>query len=101
MKKFFKKYWLECIFFGLAVICDAWMDHISFRFPRDSGFFSVHTTDTIDAWHLAKYLHWLFIILAVLRVRNIYEKSKWYGFILLCSINLLFHETFLHIFFKR
>ena len=53
------------MFFSLAVALDASMDYIHFQKPVDSGFWSIHTTDTWDAWHIAKKIKWACIVLAI------------------------------------
>jgi len=49
------KYTFEFCFLGIGFIFLAVMDFINFQFPKDSGFFSLHTKGSrFDAWHLSK-----------------------------------------------
>ena len=104
MKKFFKKYWhvvLTFLLFGIAAALDPIMDHINFRFPHDSGFWSIHTNDQIDAWHIAKKIKWTLLIICVVGVKRVLHKSGKILFVTFALINYIFHEVLLHKILKR
>ncbi len=93
IRRAFRLYWLRTLLLALAVICDAAMDYFNFQRPYDSGFWSLHTEDTADAWHWIKKLKWLFVIVAIYGL-------NWFV-VLGGFINLFFHELFYHKIFKR
>lgn len=104
MKKFIKKYWHVCLaflLFGIAVFLNGFMDHINFRFPKDSGFWSIHTTDEIDAWHISKKIMWAIIIIGFIGVKKVCSKIGRFVFVVYALINYIVHEYVLHRLFKK
>ncbi len=102
--RFIKKYWnviLTFFLFGVAVFLDAFMDHIGFRFPRDSGFWSVHTNDQIDAWHISKKIMWAINIIGYIGVKRVCTRIGRIWFVSGALINYIIHETALHKIFKK
>lgn len=93
IKEFWLQYWLPIICIIIASISDGVMDHINFRYPYDSGFWSIHTTDTLDAWHTIKKIKWAAIIIGMVRVGGV--------MVVLSVLNLIFHELVLHKILRR
>jgi len=81
------------IFFALASFTKGFMDYIHFQRPLNSGYFSIHTKDTRDAWHDGSRLMWFFIAVGMIGV-SLY-------LLLFAFINYLVHELSYHEIFKR
>ena len=98
MIKTIKENWWVLLFFTLAVIADALMDHILFDLPWDNGFWSLHTeASKIDAWHMTKLLKWLFIVFAIVGK----DRLKYHILWVFAAINVLFHELVLKSILRR
>lgn len=94
MKSFLRRYWIQVLFFSLAIICDACMDYINFQIPYDSGFWSLHTGGLrFDVWHILKVIKWTFVAFGMI------PKLNW--LILAGALNLFWHELIYHKILKR
>ena len=85
------------MFFALAVACDGTMDYFNFQVPYDSGFWSLHTADIIDAWHITKLFKWTFIVMAIVGR----EGLKWSILLVYAVLNYVIHETIYHKILKK
>jgi len=102
--KFFKKYWhiiISFLLFSIAVFLDGFMDHINFRYEYDSGFWSIHVNDEMDAWHIAKKIKWAIIIIGFIGVKRVFHKIGKIWFVTGAVINYIVHEYVLHRLLKK
>ena len=79
----------------VVIVLTDLMDLFNFYRRRNSGYFSIHTTDTRDAWHDSKKLLLFFVF---------GELVKWNIVLLIMAaiINVVLHEFILfHGIFKR
>lgn len=97
---FVVRYWWQILFFGLAVILDTFKDALTFYYPYDNGFWSLHTgPNKFDAWHVSKLLMWGCVVAGMMS-REAIRKSKWYILAVFSAVNYVLHEYFLHKVFK-
>ena len=89
---------IDYYLFSAAVILDAFRDHLVFHRPFDNGYWSLHTLDTLDAWHHSKLLFWLFIVLGFMYGQLIY--SPIITILTYAIINVFLHEVMLHFVFR-
>jgi len=92
-----KRTWIIIICLALAVAFNSFMDVFDFRFPRDSGFWSIDSSYKYsifhyDAWHLTKHLMWAGVLMAATWGRKFWKTIS-VAFLL---INFFLHQIILH-----
>ena len=96
-----KENWWRLLFFTLWVAVDAFMDHLNFHVPHDSGWWSLHTEGYrgpgSDAWHTFKLLGIFFVVLGMVGK----SAMKHYVLLFFAILNYFTHEILLHKIFKK
>ena len=97
---FIWKYWWQLLWFVLAVIFYAYQQALTFYYPYDNGFWSLHTgPDKFDAWHVSGVLMLGCMVMGMIQQKE-RTRIKLTGIAIFGLVNYLFHEMFLHKIFK-
>jgi hypothetical protein len=98
--KIIRDYWWQILCFGLGVIAYAYQQALSFYYPYDNGFWSLHTHGSrFDAWHISGVVMLFFMVLGMIP-RHKQLRIRLAALAVFGLANYILHEYFLHKVFK-